>query len=239
MNKVDLRLIGEQDYYVQEAYKVLRTNLRFCGNDVRVISITSCNENEGKTTVSLELGKSMADLGKPVLVIDADMRKSVIVGRNTTARNVVGLSELLTGMVQADDAIYKTQYPNLYIMFAGKYPPNPVELLSGNKFNTLLENSKKVFSYIIIDTPPLGRVIDAAVIAPKTDGSILLIGKKKVRYRQAQEVIDQLQKSGSKILGIVKNNIKKHPGSYGRAYRKYKYDRYEYKPDKASGQKKT
>ena len=98
MNTVDIKLIGEKDYYVQEAYKVLRTNVRFCGNDIRVISITSCDENEGKTTVSLELGKSLADLGKPVLVIDADMRKSVMVGRNSTAKKVVGLSELLTGM---------------------------------------------------------------------------------------------------------------------------------------------
>ena len=62
MNTVEIKLIGEQDYYVQEAYKVLRTNVRFCGNDIRVISITSCDENEGKTTVSLELGKSLADL---------------------------------------------------------------------------------------------------------------------------------------------------------------------------------
>lgn len=228
MNTVNIKLIGEKDYYVQEAYKVLRTNVRFCGNDIRVISITSCDENEGKTTVSLELAKSLADLGKPVLVIDADMRKSVMVGRNSTAKKVVGLSELLTGMAQAEEAVYKTQYPNLYIMFAGKYPPNPVELLSSNVFSLLLDASRKVYSYIIIDTPPLGRVIDAAVIAPKTDGCILLIGKENIRYRQAQEVIDQLHKSGSKILGVVKNNMKKHSGSYGRAYNKYKYRRYDY-----------
>ena len=115
-------------------------------------------------------------------------------------------------MVKLGDAIYSTQYPNFQIIFAGKYPPNPVELLSGKYFKTLLSETRKVYQYVIVDTPPLGRVIDAAVVAPNCDGSILVIGNTSVHYRQAQEVVAQLEKSGSKILGVVRNNTNKKDG---------------------------
>lgn len=214
MEKITLKLPGEKDFFTQEAFKVLRTNLQFCGQDVQVISVTSCNENEGKSTVSLQLARSLAELRKRVLVIDADMRKSVMAGRNTNAKNIVGLSEILTGMVKLGDAIYSTQYSNLQIIFAGQYPPNPVELLSGKYFTTLLAETRKVYQYVIVDTPPLGRVIDAAVVAPNCDGTILVIGNSTVRYRQAQDVVAQLEKSGSKILGVVRNNTNKKDGGY-------------------------
>lgn len=219
MGETILKLPGDEDFFTQEAFKVLRTNLQFCGQDMRVIAITSCNENEGKTTVSLQLARSLADLGKRVLVIDADMRKSVLAGRNTNAKNIVGLSEVLTGMVKLGDAIYSTQYPSMQIIFAGKYPPNPVELLSGKYFKILLAEARKVYQYIIVDTPPLGSVIDAAVAAPNCDGTILVIGDGAVRYRQAQDVVAQLEKSGSKILGVVRNKTSKKDSGYYYAHK--------------------
>lgn len=214
MENIKLKLPGENDFFTQEAFKVLRTNLQFCGQEVQAIAVTSCNENEGKTTVSLQLARSLAELGKRVLVIDVDMRKSVMAGRNTNAQNVVGLSEILTGMVKLGDAIYSTQYPNLQIIFAGQYPPNPVELLSGKHFKKLLEEARKAYQYIIVDTPPLGMVIDAAVVAPNCDGTIIVVGNTAVRYRRAQEVVAQLEKGGSKILGVVRNKSSKKDSSY-------------------------
>lgn len=213
MNKISIKLPGENDFFTQEAYKVLRTNLQFCGQDIQVIAITSCNENEGKTTVALHLARSLAELGKEVLLIDADMRKSVLAGRNSNAKDIVGLSELLTGMVALGEALYQTQYPTLQLIFAGKYPPNPVELLNGKYFSALIEETRKAYQYVIIDTPPLGRVIDAAVVAPNCDGTVLVVGN-STRYRQAQDVVAQLKKSGSKILGVVRNNTKKKDSAY-------------------------
>ncbi|MGM9634608.1 MAG: CpsD/CapB family tyrosine-protein kinase [Candidatus Avispirillum sp.] len=223
MEKIKLNLSGMDDFFTQEAYKVLRTNLQFCGQDIRVIAITSCNENEGKTTIALHLAVSLAELGKKVLVIDADMRKSVMAGRNTTAKNAKGLSEVLTGIEKLADCLYETQYPTLQLMFAGKYPPNPVELLSGKYFSALLGGTRKVYDYIIVDTPPLGRVIDAAVVAPECDGVMLVIGDKNVRCRQAKEVVAQLEKGGSKILGVVRNSTKKKSGAYYYYGKKYGY----------------
>lgn len=222
--KTTLKLPGKDDFFTQEAFKTLRTNLQFCGQDICTVVITSCNENEGKTTITLQLAKSLAEMDKRILVIDADMRKSGMAGRNTTAENPAGLSEVLTGQKPVRDCLYQTQYGNLTIMFAGKYPPNPVELLGGQYFEELLKTAKESYDYVLIDAPPLGSVIDAAVVAAKCDGTILVISDNQVRYRQALEVIEQLKKSGSKILGVVRNNIRKRDGGY---YRKYYRSRYQ------------
>ncbi len=219
MAKTTLKLVGEKSFFLQEAYKVLRSNLQFCGADVRVVSITSCHENEGKTEISLGLGRSLAELKKRVLVIDADMRKSVIAGRNADVLKPEGLSEVLSRQRELDACIYQTQYEGLDILFAGKYPPNPVELLSAKSFETVLEDCRKRYDYVIIDTPPLGRVIDAAVVAPLCDGTIMLVSDGKVRIATAQEVLAQLKMSGGKILGIVRS----HAGKLRRIYKSKRY----------------
>lgn len=216
MKMVELTLPGMEDYFTQEAYKVLRTNLQFCGQDIRVIAVTSYNENEGKSTVALHIGKSFAELGKNVLVIDADMRKSVMAGRNTSVRGVKGLSEVLTGMSRLDECVYRCQVDRLHILFAGQYPPNPVELLDGKQFSALMNGVRGTFDYVIVDTPPLGQVIDAAVITANCDGAIMVLGNGKVRQRQAKEVVDQIRKSGCKVLGVVKNGTKKTNKAYYR-----------------------
>lgn len=207
MDLTILNLEGSDDFFTQEAYKTLRTNLLFCGCDIQIVAVTSYRENEGKTTVVLNLAQSLAELGKRVLVIDADMRKSIMAGRHTRVKHPVGLSEILTGMAKLSDGLYSTQHENLHIIFAGKYPPNPVELLSGKYFAQLLEETKKYYDYVIIDTPPLGQVIDAAVISPLTDGVLLVMANNSVRVKQADSMISQLHKSDSKILGIVRNHI--------------------------------
>lgn len=214
MESIKINLPGEDDYFVAEAYKVLRTNLQFCGQDIKVIALTSCNENEGKSTVALGIGQSFADLGKKVLVIDADMRKSVIAGRNTTAKAPKGLSEILTGMCGVTECLYPVTDKKMHVIFAGQYPPNPVELLSGKYFSTLIAECRKVYDYIFIDTPPLGQVIDAAVVAGKCDGAVLVLGSPKVHYRDAQNVVEQIEKSGCKMLGVVRNYIKNKDKKY-------------------------
>lgn len=214
MDKIKLKLLDSRNFLLEEAYKVLRTNLQFCGQDIKTVAITSCDENEGKTTIALNLAKELSQLGKKVLVVDADMRKSVVVGRNTSAANVTGLSEFLTGMEKLENSIYSTQYENLQIMFAGKYPPNPVELLSDKYFAQFIQMARETYDYVLIDTPPLGRVIDAAVIASICDGTILVMDEGRTRIREAQDVVRQLKKSGGKILGVVKNKTKKKGKNY-------------------------
>ncbi len=225
MEPIKLNLPGQDNFFVAEAYKVLRTNLQFCGQDVRVIAVTSCRENEGKSTIALSIAKSFADLDKNVLLIDSDMRKSVLAGRNTTAVNPCGLSEVLSGQKPISECLYPVENSGLNILFAGQYPPNPVELLSGKYFAALISQCRKVYDYIIIDTPPLGQVIDAAVIAEKCDGAVLVIGKHRLHYREAQDVVEQIKKSGCKMLGVVRNSGKANDKKY--FYRKYYRAKYK------------
>ena len=227
MKSTVLNLDGSKDFFVQEAYKVLRSNLQFCGQDIKVILITSCHENEGKSTISLQLGKSFAELNKKVLVIDADLRKSVMAGRNFDVQNPHGLSEVLTGLDTFENSVFSTQYNGLDVLFAGKYPPNPVELLGSRHFEELLNKLRDSYDYIIVDTAPIGLVIDAAVITSICDGTVIVMSN-RVRFRMARNVIEQLEKSNAKILGVVRNKVgvTRRRGRYG--YGKYGYGKYGY-----------
>ena len=229
LNRTTISLPAEDNYFVQEAFNVLRTNVLFSGQDVKVILLTSVDQNEGKSVLSLHLGHSLAELGKRVLVIDADLRKSVLAGRHSDAKNVIGLSETLNGMTTLSDAIYSTQYPNMFLLFSGAYPPNPVKLLNSVYFSDMLKAVKDIFDYVIVDTPPLGYVIDAAVIGANCDSALLVIGSDHVPYRAAREAVEQLRKSNCNVLGVVLNNVsskKRDRYSHGK-YKKYQYKKYE------------
>lgn len=224
MNTVNLTTKTPDRYEVREAFKTLRTNILFSGSDVKVITITSSTQNEGKSFVSLELSKSLAEAGKKVLLVDADLRKSVLADKHVDSDDIVGLSHYLSGQANSDDIIYGTQYENFYIAFSGPYPPNPVELLGSNRFSEMLDYYRTVFDYIIIDTPPLGLVIDAAVIAPQSDGVVLNIASNHVSYRMVQSVKAQLERSKCHILGAVLNMSES--SHYG--YKSYLLGSYRY-----------
>lgn len=217
--RVSFNTSSAKDYVTNEAYKTLRTNLMFSGAGVKTIMITSSNENEGKSTVSTELARSLAEAGKKTLFIDADMRKSVILKNND---NVKGLSELLLDMCSADDVIYSTQDENFDVLFTGRFPPNPVEILGGDKFKALLDELKKTYDYIIIDTPPIGIVIDAAVIASCCDGAVLVLAYRKTDRKSAKEAKEQIEKSGCKVLGAVINETEKKNSTYMKKYERTK-----------------
>jgi len=214
---------------VEEAFKTLRSNVEFCGSDVRVISITSCTPNEGKSSVAMGAARAFAEAGNRTVVVDADMRKSVLVGRYKTGAVRYGLSHYLAGRCGCEEAVCQTNVENLYMIFAGPAPPNPSELLGSGRFAAGLDRLKKEYDYIIVDTPPLGSVIDAAVAAKNCDGTILVVENNAVSYRFVQKVKEQLEKSGSRILGVALNKVEMgsrgYYGQYGRYYGRY-YGKY-------------
>lgn len=216
------------NYSVREAFKTLRTNFLFCGDNIKVVLITSCVKNEGKSTISLELSKSLALSEKKVLLIDADLRKSVFATRYTiNTEDVIGLSEYLSGQAKLDDVVYGTQNENLQMIFAGAVPPNPVELLGSSKFDALLKDVRETYDYIVIDAAPLGAVIDASAISAFVDGAILVITANEISYRFAQDVKIQLERSNCRVLGAVLNRIPMRSGSYYNNYYKKYYGRYK------------
>ena len=206
MNMVEIKTIAGNSYSINEAFKALRTNVQFCGANIKCIAFTSCLPNEGKSSVSLELAKSLSESGKKVIVIDADLRKSVLVNRlSKMPDQIIGLSQYLTDQDTFESIVYETQYPNLKMIFSGPFPPNPVELLECDRFREMIAMCKEQYDYVLIDTPPLGVVIDAAVVATLCDGTIMVIAADRSSYKIAQSVKDQLLRVNGKILGTILN----------------------------------
>ena len=195
MKKLNLTDRRKPDYFYSESIKTLRTNIRLSGQSIKTILITSCYPNEGKSDIALSLAQELGSIGKKVLLLDADIRKTAYVGRLEVQDEVKGLSQLLSGQAGLQDIIYNTNFPNMDIIFGGPSAPNPSGLLSENIFKILIKELKDYYNYILIDTPPIGTVIDAAVIGRCCDGAVFLIQPGNVRYRDAQKAFAQLEKS--------------------------------------------
>ncbi len=210
----------KMDYFYEEAIKNLRTNIQFAGRNVRSLLFTSCFPNEGKSDVIFQLGKELGNIGKRVVLVDADIRKSSFASRYKIGRPVKGLSHYLCGTLEFEQICCGTNYQNLDIIFAGSIVPNPSELLEDPAFEELLRYLKTEYDYVLIDTPPAGSVTDANIIAKYCDGAVLVMEAGRVSYRMAQKVKKQLRQTGCKLLGVVLNKVDMKKNSY---YGKYGY----------------
>lgn len=230
MNKLTLAPLESIDSREKEVFRALRTNIEFTGVENRVITVTSCYPNDGKTTVSYNLACAFAESGKKTLLIDADLRKSIFMSRYQIRQEVCGLSHLLSGQRQLDDVLYETNIKNLYTILTGVFPMNPTELLGNQRFGALLSSVRQGFEYIIIDTPPIGSVIDAAVIAKQSDASLLVLASDVVSRGEARHMVDQLKTANPNILGVVLNKVDGKGGGYyyGKRYKGYKKYGYGY-----------
>ena len=221
MQTVRLKNIKKQGYTMKESLRALKTNIQFCGDDNRVILITSSIPNEGKSTVSFELARSLTESGKKVLLIDTDMRKSVLVGRLRAVAEkgeIKGLSHYLSGMNKMEDVVYVTNIDRLFMVFAGPSVPNPTEILEKVYFKELIEFGRKFFDYVLVDCAPIGAAIDAAVVAKQCDGAVLVVGQGMSKARMIKGVLKQLEASGIRILGVVLNKVKMNKKGYGYGY---------------------
>jgi len=224
MQSIELKT-QELDYKSKEAYKTLRTNVEFSGDNIKVVAVTSCTPNEGKSSIAYELACSFAQNGKKVLLIDADLRRSVLIRKHFKGKVRYGLVHYLVGKYRFDDVCCETNIKNLYMAFAGPVPPNPSELLGNQRFKTMLEEAKEEYDMVIVDTPPLGSVIDSAIVAKQCDGVMLVIANGEISYRFAQKVKEQLEMSECRILGCILNKVNMSKGGkygyYGKYYGKY------------------
>lgn len=223
--KIELNDLEEMSYAKKEAFNSLRTNLSFCGEDVKVIVFTSCTPDEGKSSTVIDLGRAIAEDGKKVLVVDADLRKSVLVGRYHARREgksqeIKGLTHFLSGKVKLEEAVFHTNVKNLDMVFAGRTTPNPTELLGNYHFDELLEYGRNNYDIVLVDSPPLGSVIDTAIIAPKVDGAVIVVEANKCSYRFVLDIKKQLEIANVRILGVVLNKVKVERAGY------YKYKKY-------------
>ena len=228
METVNLQLPDRTDTRLDEAMKTLRTNIQFSGSNLKVIMLTSTVPSEGKSTTSWRTAMAFAQMGKKTLYIDADIRKSVFAKRMQPDKETFGLSQYLSGQRSLVEIVYHTNAANLDVVFAGPYAPNPTELFEEKAFADLIQYGRDNYDMTIIDTAPLGSVIDAAIIAPQTDGAIMVVESGNIGYKMLNKTKFQLQKTGVKVLGIVLNKVPMQKGSY---YGSYYYGKYYGKYD--------
>lgn len=167
MNKLQIGKMPQLPFEVSEAINQLRINLSFCGSDVKTIMITSSTPNEGKSFVTMQLWRMIAELGTPAVLIDCDFRKSEMRSKYgmSTSGQLIGGVHYLAGKAELDDVIYETNVPNGYIIPVAKTVTNPAILLESERFAQMIKHCRQRFGVVLIDTPPLGSVADALNIA--------------------------------------------------------------------------
>ena len=214
-------------FAMAEEFKNLRTSIIFSGEDIKTVLFTSCFANEGKSTITLELARSFAELDKKVIFIDCDLRKSILKRKIRDGIIKKGLTHYLTGQCSLEDIIYRNnpgreKDVEFFVIPAGPSTNSPTELLSSQKFSDLLAELRDEYDIIIIDTPPLGSVVDASIIGSKVDGSVLIVEAGGANYKVVKKVADKLVSSGSRLLGVALNKVDKSKKSY--SYYKYGKD---------------
>lgn len=222
---------GTNALEIQNAAKTLFANIRFMSpdNPVRSIVITSSVPNEGKSTVSLELGKAIATSGKTVLLVEADMRRRTmasLLGVHAAA----GVYAVLSDQVDLRDAVIGTATPNLYFLDTEPNIPNPADIISSKRFQRLVARLEQSYDYVIYDMPPVGTFVDAAILSTLVDGTIMVVKPGEVKRTELVDAYEQLQKAGANVLGICATFCEGTGSEYYYAYYTKDGDRVD--PDK-------
>lgn len=221
MEKINLTAYTDPKSPVSEAYRTIRTNLRFAGVDkpLKTILVTSATPNEGKSTVIASLAIVMAQAGHKVVLLDCDFR-------NPTQHKMFGLQNKgLSNCVATDgdyhEILQHIDQENLDILTSGPVAPNPSEILMSHKMTMLLENLANEYDYVLIDTPPVMLVTDAAAISSKVDGVIMVVASQANPRTTEQLAKDRLEQAGARILGCILNKVEVETRRYGASYGYY------------------
>ena len=218
-------------YAVTEAINTLCTNLTFTGRTYKKIMITSVTESEGKSFLAMEIFRKMAELGKSVILVDADLRRSHISSRYGIRYNTssdLGITHYLAGKCALEDILYQTNLRRAYFLPVGYYVSNSLALISSPKFPEMLDQLAMQADYVIIDGPPIGLIVDAMEIAKSCDGALFAVSYNRVHRNDLLEAQRQVERSGCTVLGAVLNNVpmnvynsRKYKGVYGKYKKKY------------------
>ncbi|MCX7884257.1 MAG: CpsD/CapB family tyrosine-protein kinase [Caloramator sp.] len=192
---------------ISEAYRTLRTNIQFASFDreIKTIVVTSSVIGEGKSTTAANIAYSLNEIGKKVLLLDCDLRRPSI-HKKYNISNEAGISDILFDGRDMSTVIYKIT-DNLYILTSGTLPPNPAEMLSSNKMREFIDSLRKIFDYIIIDTPPVISVTDAQILSTMADGVILIVSSGEADRQAVAKAKELLLNVKAKILGVVLNKL--------------------------------
>jgi polysaccharide biosynthesis transport protein len=194
--------------FLAESYRTIRTVLLLgqAESSPRVVLITSAHPGEGKTTITLNLGIALAQSGRSVVVVDADLRKGNC-HSHLAMQNRHGLTHLLTDRLPLEVCVQGTAVAGLSLLTRGGVPPNPTDLLASSNMQDMLAVLRERFDFVLIDTPPAIAISDAAVLSVLCDGVLLVVRNRNTTTDTARHVLERLQAVGSPILGVVLNGI--------------------------------
>lgn len=199
----------------KEYYNALTANIRLSGKNNKVICLTSVHPNEGKSTTSTHLAISFAEAGYKTLMIDADMRNSVMSGTFKADGKIHGLSSYLADETELVDVLCETNLPNLSVIPSGPVPPNPTALLQGVNFVSMIKALREYYDYIIIDTPPIGLVVDAVLIGQNCDASLIVALSGGPKRKHVHKAVEQMRATEAQFLGLVLNKYDVTQDDYG------------------------
>ena len=194
--------MNELGFAASESLKEVRTNLLYGNN--KVIGFTSISPSEGKTTLTIQLARQFAMLGKKTIIVECDLKRPAM-HKSLGVKRIQGVSEYLTG--QSDEIINETDL-GFDIIFAGKIPPNSTELLSSEKFADLIKALKKEYDYILIDTPPVSGTVDAQIVGGHVDGMVFVVRAKQTKTDDLKRAIATFNQSRIKVIGAILNRTK-------------------------------
>ena len=201
---------------VEEYYNALRTNIQLSGENIKVIAVSSTFPGEGKTTTSTNLALTFANAGYKTLLIDADIRNSKMLGGVfRSSEKITGLTEYLSGNTDLSQGLCETDEENLFVITSGQASPNPTALVQSEKFEVMMDVLRRHYDYIIVDTPPIGMVIDATLISKFCDASMLVVASNVVKRKMVQKSKTQLEQSSTPFLGLILNKYNVEADKYG------------------------
>lgn len=217
---------------IDNAAKTLLANIRFSSPDkpIRSIAITSAVPGEGKTTTAVELGRTIAESGKSVILVETDVRKRGLSARLATTCPV-GMFDVMTGNTRLEDAVAETPDPGMFLLDVEPGIPNPTDVIASESFKQLVIDLSARYDYVIFDTPPVATFVDAAIVASLVDAAILVVRMNFTKRQVLQDAYEQLRKSGANVIGTVASCVKEIGSS---SYYKY-YSGYSKGNPAASG----
>jgi len=209
--KEELLVLNNPKSPVAEAFRQIRTNLSFISPDepLQTVLFTSSAPSEGKSSILANLAVSMVQNGNKVIIIDADLRKPMQ-HKFFEMTNFNGLSNVLSGEIDFATGLRETGIDGLKLISAGSIPPNPAELLASRKMEEILAKARAEADLVFIDTPPVVAVTDAAVLASKVDGTLLIVASHQTEQEILKKAKELLVNARANILGVILNKYPVH-----------------------------
>jgi capsular exopolysaccharide family len=228
MKSLTITHFPKLDYNTDESLNTMCTNLSLVSSDRNKIVVTSCHPKEGKSFIAMNLMRSLAGIGKRVVLVDADLRRSALVTQYAiqSQEEIIGLAHYLAGRCKAEEILFQSNIASAWLVPSGGKTSNSLPLLNTVRLKNLLDKLSADFDIVLVDAPPIGVIIDAAEIAKACDGILFVVADNEISRNELAYAVKQLDRTGCPILGSVLNKVSLKTRSARKYYYKAYYSHY-------------